>query len=108
MRFFEYLLSHRDIVLMCIGLIGFIISLVVESNDFCDRLMLTSVFCISFFIGLILHGDNFFSRMFSRTRNVNEHYLTIRIDDIRYLTTRINTIQKDVDVIKDKLKIEEE
>lgn len=112
MGFFEYLAFNSiDMVLMFIGLFGFIITLVIlalfvdASNSFdikTTKLFIPPliIFCSAFFIGLLLPGKNYFKEMSYRKNQgkVDEHYLNTKIDDI----------QRDIDIIKDKLKIEEE
>lgn len=112
MGFFEYLAFNSvDAVLMFIGLFGFVITLVIlavfldTSNNFDVKITKLFVppliiFCLAFFIGLLLPGESYFKEMSLRKNQgkVDEHYLNTKIDDI----------QKDIDIIKDKLKIEEE
>ena len=110
MGFFEYLAFNSiDVVLMFIGFFGFIITLIVlavlldDWNRFDVKIIKSFVppliiFCLAFFIGLLLPGESYFKEM-SRRKNqgkVDEHYLNTKIDDI----------QNDIDIIKDKLKIE--
>lgn len=112
MGFFEYVAFNKvDIVLMFIGFIGFIATLIILSvfldNEGSFDVKITKpfvpaliIFCLAFFIGLLLPGESYFKEM-SRRENqgkVDEHYLNAKIDDI----------QRDIDIIKDKLKIEEE
>lgn len=112
MGFFEYLAFNGvDTVLMFIGLFGFIITLIILATflDNTDNYFKSKtikvfaspliIFCLAFFIGLLLPGEAYFKEM-SRRENqgkVDEHYLNTKIDDI----------QKDIDIIKDNLKIEE-
>ena len=112
MGFFEYLAFNGvDVVLMFIGFIGFMATLIILSIfiDNCDSFNVKTIkpfipsliiFCLAFFIGLFLPGDRYFKEMDIRKNQgkVDEHYLNTKIDDI----------QKDIDIIKDKLKIEEE
>lgn len=111
MGFFEYLAFNSiDTVLAFIGFFGFIATLIILAvfidngsnfdakilNPFVPPLI---IFCLMFFIGLLLPGESYFKEM-SRRKNqgkVDEHYLNTKIDDI----------QKDIDIIKDKLKIED-
>lgn len=114
MGFFEYLAFNSvDAVLMSIGLIGFVITLIIliilcvflnNENDFYVRIIKSFappliIFCLMFFIGLLLPGEAYFREMRLRKNQgkVDEHYLN----------TKINDIQKDIDTIKDKLNIED-
>ena len=112
MGFFEYLaFNNIDAVLMFIGLFGFICTLIIlavfldNDSNFDIKIIksfvpLLIIFCLAFFVGLFLPGESYFKEM-SRRKNqgkVDEHYLNTKIDDI----------QRDIDIIKDKLKIEEE
>lgn len=112
MGFFEYLAFNSvDAVLMFIGFIGFIATLIILAvfldNEGSFDVKITKplvpplvIFCLAFFIGLLLPGESYF-REVSRRENqgkVDEHYLNTKIDGI----------QNDIDIIKDKLNIEEE
>lgn len=109
MGFFEYLVFNNiDGALMFIGVIGLIatlIILVIFLDNFDVKTIKPFVpstlviFCLAFFVGLLLPGESYFKEM-SRRKNqgkVDEHYLNTKIDDI----------QKDIDIIKDKLKIKD-
>lgn len=111
MGFFEYLAFNSvDAVLMFIGGIGFIVTLIIlgvfldDWSSFDVKIIKLFVppliiFCLMFFIGLLLPGESYFREMRLRKNQgkVDEHYLNTKIDDI----------QKDIDIIKDKLKIED-